>query len=118
MPTRISEGGPSLLHQLNQMLVASINADTPERVKVERQKSISRHKCVLVIQLCPALCFPWTVTCKAPLSMEFSREEDWNGLPFPSPGGLLDSGIKLRSPVFRTDSLPTEPPGKLKKKKS
>ena len=50
MPTRISEGGPSLLHQLNQMLVASINADTPEGVKVERQKSISRHKCVLVIQ--------------------------------------------------------------------
>ena len=68
--------------------------------------------------VCPALCSPWTVTCKAPLSMEFSREEDWSGLPFPSPGGLLDSGIKLRSPVFRTDSLPTEPPGKLKKKKA
>ena len=58
MPTHVSEGGPSLLHQLNQMLVASINTDTPECVKVERQKSISRHKCVLVIQLCPTLCFP------------------------------------------------------------
>ena len=38
-------------------------------------------------------------------------------MPFPSPGDILDSGIKLRSPALRTDSLPTEPPGKLKKKK-
>ena len=37
---------------------------------------------------------PWIVTCQAPLSMEFSRQEYWGGLPFPSPGGLLDPGIK------------------------
>ena len=33
---------------------------------------------------------PWTVACQAPLSMEFSRQEYWSGLPFPSPGDLSD----------------------------
>ena len=40
---------------------------------------------------------PWTVACLAPLSMEFSRQEYWNGLSFPSPGDLPDPGIELRS---------------------
>ena len=44
--------------------------------------------------------------------MEFSREEYWSGLPFPSPGDLLDPGIKPpRSPALQADSLPTEPLG-------
>ena len=37
---------------------------------------------------------PWTVPCQAPLFMEFSRQEYWSGLPFPSPGDLPDPGIK------------------------
>ena len=37
---------------------------------------------------------PWTVACQAPLSMEFSRQEYWNGLPLPTPGGIPDPGIK------------------------
>ena len=37
---------------------------------------------------------PWTVACQAPLSMEFSKQEYWSGLPFPSPGDLLDPGIE------------------------
>ena len=41
----------------------------------------------------------WTVACQALLSMGFSRQEYWSGLPFPSPGDLLDPGIKPRSPV-------------------
>ena len=44
--------------------------------------------------------------------MEFSRPEDWSGLPFPSLGDLLNPGIKLRSPVLQVDFLPAEPPGK------
>ena len=44
--------------------------------------------------------------------MDFSREEYWSGLPFPSPGDLPDPGIKPRSPALRVDPLPTEPPGK------
>ena len=42
---------------------------------------------------------PWTVAYQAPLSMQFSRQEYWSGLPFPSPGDLPDPGIKLASLV-------------------
>ena len=55
---------------------------------------------------------PWTVAREALLSMEFSRREYWSGLPFPSPGDLLDPGIKPGSPALQTDSLPPEPPEK------
>ena len=55
---------------------------------------------------------PWTVTCQAPLSMEFSRQKYWSGLPFPSPRDLPDLGIEPRSPALQADSLPSEPPGK------
>ena len=41
--------------------------------------------------------------------MEFSRQEYWSGLPFPSPGYLPDLGIELRSPALQVDSLPSEP---------
>ena len=40
---------------------------------------------------------PWTVAHQAPLSMEFSRQEYWSGLPFPPPGNLPDSGIEPAS---------------------
>ena len=53
----------------------------------------------------------WTVAGQVPLSMEFSRQEYWSGQPFPSPGDLPDSGIKLGSPSLKSDSLPSEPPG-------
>ena len=46
--------------------------------------------------------------------MEFSRQEYWNGLPFPSPGDLSDLRTKPRSPALQADSLPYEPPGKPK----
>ena len=55
---------------------------------------------------------PWTVAHQAPLSMEFSGQEYWNELPFPSPGDLPEPGIKPGSPTLQTDSLPSEPPGK------
>ena len=44
--------------------------------------------------------------------MEFSRQEYWSGLPFPSPGDLPDPGIEPESPILQADSLPSEPPGK------
>ena len=46
--------------------------------------------------------------------MEFSRQEYWNRLPFPSPEDLPNPGIEPRSLVLRTDSLPAQPPGKPK----
>ena len=55
---------------------------------------------------------PWTVVHQAPLSMGFSRQEYWSGLPFPSPGELPDPGIEPRSPILQTDALLTELCGK------
>ena len=62
----------------------------------------------LVAKLCPTLVIPWTVACQAPLSMGFSRQEYWSGLPFPSPRDLPDPGIDPRSPALQADSLLTE----------
>ena len=66
-------------------------------------------------QLCPSLWDSIDVACQAPLSMEFSRQEYWSGLPFPSPGDLPNPGIEpssLVSPALQVDSLPLVPPGK------
>ena len=54
---------------------------------------------------------PWTVAHQPPPSMEFSRQEYWSGLPFPSPGDLPDLGIEPGSPTLWADALPSEPPG-------
>ena len=63
-------------------------------------KSLSR------VQLFATL---WTVAHQATLSMGFSRQEYWSGLPFPSPGDLPDPGIKPRSPALQADALTSEP---------
>ena len=78
---------------------------------------------VLVAQLC-LFVTPWTVAHQPPLSMQFSRKEYCNGLPFPSPGDLHHLGIKPRSPALQADFFfsqadfffffPTEPPGEEK----
>ena len=54
----------------------------------------------LVAKSCPTLVAPWTVARQAPLSIGFSRQECWSGLPFPSSGVLPDRGIEPRSPVW------------------
>ena len=69
------------------------------KVESESVKSLSR------VQLFET---PWTVAHQAPLSMEFSRQEYWSGLPFPSPGDPPNPGTEPRSPALQ-DSLPTEP---------
>ena len=55
---------------------------------------------------------PWTVARQAPLSMEFSRQEYWNGLPLLSPRDLLHPGIESVSPTLAGRFFTTEPPGK------
>ena len=54
---------------------------------------------------------PWTVARQAPLSMGFSRQEFWSGLPFPSPGDPYPR-IEPESPALQADSLPSKLPGK------
>ena len=71
--------------------------------------------CVLAAQSCPTLCNPMDCSPQVPLSMEFSWQEYWSRLPFPSPGDLLNPGIKPSFPVppaLQANSLPSEPPGK------
>ena len=53
---------------------------------------------------------PWTVAHQLPLSIEFSRQEYWSGLPFPIAGDLPDPGTEPGSPTMQT--LQFEPPGK------
>ena len=55
---------------------------------------------------------PWTITHEVPLSLEFLRQEYWNGLPFPAPGSLPDPGIEPGSPVLAGGFFTTEPPAK------
>ena len=48
---------------------------------------------------------PRTVSHQAPLSMGFSRQEYWSGLPFPSPGDLSDPGMEPRSPALQANTF-------------
>ena len=71
-----------------------------------------RHSCS-VAQSCPTLCNP--MDCGLPLSIEFSRQEYWSGLPFPTPGNLPDPAIlpaSLVSPALEGGFYPSEPTGK------
>ena len=65
------------------------------------------YACSVTSVISDSFAAPWAVACQAPLSMGFSRQEYWSGLPFPPPGDLLDPGIEPVSPVspsLQTDS--------------
>ena len=67
---------------------------------------------VTLLSRVPLFATPWTVAYQASPSMGFSRQEYWNGLPFPSPGYLPNPGIIPGSPALQTDALLSEPPRK------
>ena len=75
--------------------------------------------CLPLRSVCWLLCYvwlcvtPWTIDHQTLLSVEFSRQGYQSGLPFPSSGYLPNPGIKPGSPTLQTNSLPSEPPGKL-----
>ena len=71
--------------------------------------------CVLVARSCLTHCDPMDYS-QSPLSMRFSREEYWSGLPFPSPWNPPDSEIEPSSPALQVDSLQSEPLDKLLKR--
>ena len=79
---------------------------------INRKKERKKLKSLSRVRL---FATPWTVAHQAPLSMGFSRQEYWSGLPFPSPGDFLDPGINPGTPALQVDSLPSEPPGKPKR---
>ena len=82
--------------------VDSLSAEPPG-------KSLSRVK--LKVKSLSHVYSPWTIAQQAPSSMEFSKQEYWSGLPFPSPEDLPNPGIKPRSPALWADALLSEPPG-------
>ena len=92
------------------MIFSTLIASQKEiKILVERDESESVSPSVVSHSLQPhGMC----VTRQAPLSMEFSRQEYWSGLPFYSPGDLPDPGIKPGSPALQAVSLPSESPGK------
>ena len=75
---------------------------------------ISLCDCVCVLSHVWLFATAWTVVHQAPLSMEFSRQEYWSGLPFPSPGNLPDPGIEPTSPALAGGFFTTELHGKLR----
>ena len=72
--------------------------------------NITNHKVKLLSRV-QLFATPWTVAHQTPPSVEFSRQEYWSGLPFPSPGDLPDQRIELGSSASWTDTLPSEPLG-------
>ena len=83
--------------------------------KVSPRERFGSHWDMLFVQSlsCVRLfAIPCTVACQTPLSMGFSKQEYWSGLPCPSPGDLPDPGIEPGSAVLQADSLLSEPPGK------
>ena len=79
----------------------------------EQLSSNSKYVTVLATQICPTVCKPMTVTHQATLSMKFSRQEYWSGLPCPSPVDLPNPRIKSVFPELQTDCLASQPPGDL-----
>ena len=79
------------------------------------RSTLSTEPLVLVPdnQLCLTVT-AWTAAHQAPLSMGFSRQEYWSGVPFTSPGDLPNPEIQAGSPALQADSLPSEPPEKPK----
>ena len=98
----LNPGLSCLLHwQVGSLPIA------PSGKPIQMYQSESSHSVVS-----DSFATPWTVARQAPLLMEFSRQESWSGLPFPSPRDLPDPGIKPGSLTLQVDSLPSEPQGK------
>ena len=95
------ESNQGLLHC--RRILYQLSYQGSHSVQFSSVQSLSR------VRLCAT---PWTVAHQVPLSMGFSRQEYWSGVPFPFPGDLPDPGIEPGSPPLQADSLPSEPLGK------
>ena len=98
-----------VLHQRNGC--GSIFEKGTSSVFMLVQRAMCLGVCSVASVMSRLFAVPWTVALQAPLSMEFSRQEYWSGLPLPTPGDLPDPGIKPASPVspaLQADSFPTE----------
>ena len=90
-----------------------------QQMGTEAYQSIKESMHVYILSHVQLSAIPWTMACQVPLSMGFSRQEYWSGVPFPSPGDLPDPGIEPlspESPAMAGRFFTTEPPGKPKRK--
>ena len=97
-----THGGPSRLHGFPHYWLREPRC-TDSQVKEKEVKLLSHVRLFAT---------PWTVAYQASLSVGFSRQGYWRGVPFPSPGDLPDPGIEAGFPTLQADALPSEPPGK------
>ena len=106
--TKIMASGPITSWKIEEETVETVTDFILGGSKITADGEYSREikRCLLlgwkVKSLSHVLLFatPWTVAHQAPPSMGFSSQECWSGLPFPSPGDLLDPGIEPRSPAL------------------
>ena len=98
---------------LNKLLLNQIQQYIERRKHYEQVMFIPGMQSVTCLGVSNSVT-PWTVAHQAPLSMEFSRQEYWSELPFPSSEYLPNPGIKSRSPALQAFYLSSEPPGKSK----
>ena len=99
------------------MMVGAIDSIVPDPIMEKQQRTLSlfcknSFVCACSLSHVPLFAVPWTVAHQAPLPMEFSRQEYWSGVPFPSPGDLPDQEREPRSSALQAVSLPSESPRK------
>ena len=80
-------------------MTLQIKSENPEGKKGIRKFHGSLRKLATVLGHVQLLTIPWTVACQSPLSMEFSRQEYWSGLPLLTAEDLPDPGMEPKSPV-------------------
>ena len=81
----------------------------------QKESCNTYNVCVCVLSHVRLFTTPQTVACQAPLSMKFSMQENWSGLPFPTPGEVANPGIEpksLGSSALAGRLFTTAPPGK------
>ena len=104
----------SWLHGKKKKLFWTYNSIPNDQSSVRAESKHFKAKCVHAYILSHVWLFCNPIDCSLPgfSSMEFSRQEYWSGFSFPSPGNLLDSGIKPMYPALEGGFFTTEPPGR------
>ena len=87
-----------------------------EKGVTDEKHIIKRDKLLSCSVMANSFATPGTVVCQAPLCIEFSGQENWNGLPFPSPENLPSPGIEPVAPALQSDSLPLSHLGSLRER--
>ena len=101
-----------LLYKISVFHITQSTTEILTNILMTKQlETVDEIYSCLVPKLCLIPCDSIDSVHQAPLSMEFSRQEYWRGLPFPSPGDLPNPGIEPRSHALQADALSSEPAG-------